>query len=438
MKKIITVFAILGLSSNAYSQAVFDLSNNRVNDTLKLKHGKIVTLEVQNVNKFASEVEIDTKIVSYVSVPSASFATLFGIEKKANEDSISDATKAMSAIVANKIKKNEIDNLKQSLEDLVKDCIIYNQAVSNLSSLQKIYSILIHISKIETFNNENVMSDAMKDYKIDELLKKAEIEEDKFEQTYEKAYLSYVKTLQLALKTESVDSSRIKKEAETIRSNYTRLDKGLDTLNLKTYELRKKLLLSDSYIARSIGRVANGDEVEFKVKVNKKDYEPFIFETKGGLKLDYSVGPILSFGKNAQNLVPYFDKKTDSTVTLQSRIPENRLNLGIGSFLHITGRNGKNARMGMLVGIGTELKDLTTIETNLAIGPTIVLGKQTNLISLSAGVNFNRVNRLKTDEYKIGNVYKKDAQSLDNTVEKVFKPSLFFSVTYILPKRKSS
>ena len=196
--------------------------------------------------------------------------------------------------------------------------------------------------------------------------------------------------------------------------------------------------MPSSYIAPSIGRVAKGDEVEFKVKINKKDYEPFVFDTKCGLKLDYSVGPIVSIGKNAQNLIPYFDKKTDSTVTLQTRIPENRVNLGMGSFLHVSGRNGRNARMGMLVGIGTELKDLTVIETNLAIGPTVILGKQSNLISLSAGVNFNKVNRLKTDEYKIGNVYKKDAQALDNTVEKVFKPSLFFSISYILPKRKTS
>ena len=224
MKKIITFFIILGLSSNAYSQAVFDLSNNRVNDTLRLKHGKTVTLEVQNVNRFASEVEIDTKIVSYVSAPSASVATLFGIEKKANEDSINDAARAMTAIIATKIKNKEFDELKQSLEDLVKDCNTYNQAVSHLSSLQKAYNILMNISKIEAYHNEKIMAEAMKDHKIDELLKKAEVEEEIFEETYEKAYSAYEKSKQLALQSRSADSSKIIKEAETIKSNYKRLE----------------------------------------------------------------------------------------------------------------------------------------------------------------------------------------------------------------------
>lgn len=442
MKKLLFLFFFLLVVEQINAQAIFDFNTKKTNDTLKLRHGLRASLDIQNINRFVHKAEINTTNVEYISVPSKSLSTLFGVAVDSAVASTEKAANNMSE--ANKNAKNaktvgpDLSEFKRIMDSLIDNCNAYLNAINDIESLQKVNNILIRISKDASNYNEEMMKSAMDANEVDRSLADAKLEEENFERFYKIARKSYQIALKEAKNADLKDTTLIKNEGKSIEISYQKLEKALDSLNLETTLLKQRLLDVNSYIIRSEGKTATGDEIEFSVKVDNEILPPFVYVTVGGIKIDYSVGPMISFGKNAQNEIPYFKKLTDSTETLETKFSENRASLGLASYLHISKRTANYARAGLLIGITTDLKDLTKIETNFAIGLTVILGKKTNLISLATGVNLNRVDRLNEKQFIKGSTYKKGSQALETTLDKVFKPSLFFSVSYILPKRKTS
>ena len=84
---------------------------------------------------------------------------------------------------------------------------------------------------------------------------------------------------------------------------------------------------------------------------------------------------------------------------------------------------GKSATPGLNLGTLQSLSDIgQTIAENFGV-------------EIEDGVSFLRVNRLKEGEFKVGNEYTTQDFDINNVVEKVYRPSLFISLSYSLTKR---
>ena len=157
----------------------------------------------------------------------------------------------------------------------------------------------------------------------------------------------------------------------------------------------------------------------------------FAIPTKGGLKVDFSVGPVISFGNCAKDEKYFLEETAPDMVTLRKRENNNWIVPGIAAMMHAYSRGSK---VGGMFGIGAGFQSDNKIEANLFFGGSIILGKREKLM-LSAGASILRVERLKDSEFVIDKEYNNTKIDLGNITEKVFKPSIFFSISYNLTNK---
>ncbi len=150
----------------------------------------------------------------------------------------------------------------------------------------------------------------------------------------------------------------------------------------------------------------------------------FDVPTRGGLKTDFSVGPVVSFGKNARDHKYY----KDSTGELQELKNKNEISPSLAALMHFYARSGKSTSYGGLFGIGVGFQSTSDVNASLFFGASIVMGKKQKIM-LNGGVSYLRVERLQSDQYKIGEGLPADTD-ISTVTEKVFKPSPFLSISY--------
>jgi hypothetical protein len=167
---------------------------------------------------------------------------------------------------------------------------------------------------------------------------------------------------------------------------------------------------------------------------------PVEIPVQGGIKLDFSVGPVISIGKKAKNEL-YFteaaglDNTKDDTVIFRQRNNNNAISPGIAAMIHAYRRSGRNFALGGMFGVGAGFKDSAKIDFSLFFGASLIMGKREKLM-LSAGISYLRVSRLKDIEFIPGNIYPAAKIDIGNITEKVFKPSFFFSISYNITNRQ--
>ncbi|MGV3465064.1 MAG: hypothetical protein ACO1OT_07210, partial [Heyndrickxia sp.] len=191
----------------------------------------------------------------------------------------------------------------------------------------------------------------------------------------------------------------------------------------------------------------DGDLVRFSVNIIPtpsktlgayKNPVVFNFEvpTKGGLKVDFSVGPIISFGKNARDEKFFLKEGVNKldTVILRQRDNNNAISPSIGALMHFYPRTGKYNGWGGLFGVGAGFQTIEDIDLSIFAGLSYVIGKKQKLM-LNTGVSYLRVDRLKDVEFVVDKEYSVNKIALANVTEKVFKPSFFLSISYNLSNR---
>jgi hypothetical protein len=190
----------------------------------------------------------------------------------------------------------------------------------------------------------------------------------------------------------------------------------------------------------------DGDFVFFNIKTTPaktNDLMPYEFgrtfpveiPIKGGLKVDFSVGPVFSFGDNARDEKFFFDPVgIDGTqVTLQQRKNNNAISPGIAAMMHFYRRSGKNMSVGGMFGVGAGFQSIEDANLSFYFGPSVVLGKREKLM-LNTGVSYLSVERLKNGQNTVGETYA-SSLSLNDVTEKVIKPSFFLGISYNLTNR---
>lgn len=191
---------------------------------------------------------------------------------------------------------------------------------------------------------------------------------------------------------------------------------------------------------------ADGDIVNYEVTITPSqtnslgpNRNPMTFDfdvpVRGGLKVDFSVGPVLSFGNGAKD-EKYFLETTDTQdiSVLRQRDNNNSINPGIGAFMHFYKRSGTNTSFGGLFGVGAGFQSVEDINLSFYTGVSLVMGKSQKIM-LNTGISFLNVERLKEEEFKVSNEYQTSNFDLGNITERVFKPSFFLSITYNLTNR---
>ncbi len=156
---------------------------------------------------------------------------------------------------------------------------------------------------------------------------------------------------------------------------------------------------------------------------------------EGGLKVDFSVGPAFSFGRNSRDENFFLeDAETEGNSILRKRDNNNVINPGIGAFMHFYKRNSKSTAVGGLFGVGAGFQDLADVNLSFYTGISLIMGKRERLM-LNAGLSFLNVERLKTGEFEVDEEYLIEEIDISDVTEKVFKTSVFLSLTYNLTNR---
>lgn len=431
MKKIFLIIFSL-LLFNVKAQIVYDYSNGKYDSTQTfIKYGESATLFIKNINMFRHQVNISGKNINYISSPPKELDTLFRLAKE-QEDTANKAGESMQ-----KLKTIASNEIKRELDSLLDSCRFYFKAIDKVNSAFLYYNQLHNITKLETDNRNVIISnlkqvDESSNYKIDF---------SDFKATYLKAYNSYEKTIEKA-KTAS-EKEKIEEASELIEISYYKLLNIYTSLFLEIENIRNKINNENSFIAKSFPIQAIGDEITYTVKIGKvgesMDNAPSFDKTvpiKGGIKTDFSVGPIFSFGKKIVDDVPILSRNVkDSTEKISLNTSNKKMKPGIATMMHITFRQMGSFSPALLFGIGAGFESLSTINTNFIFGFSGVLGRQTRKVFISAGYNFQQVDKLK-DKYSENSSYKNISTS--EVIEKVFRTAPFFSVSYSIGKKTSN
>lgn len=179
------------------------------------------------------------------------------------------------------------------------------------------------------------------------------------------------------------------------------------------------------------------DETKFKFTVtadgqlvcNKPNEDKFevTLRAKGGVKLDFSTGLFINFGKpefRGQDF--YYKPLSETTSSISTLDNKRKAILGIGALMHIYKRSPANFKLGFAVGASTT----TSFDVvNFHAGPSFIIGDK-DRFCITPGVTLREVKVLNSG-YEINTVY--DKNTLPEAVPTVTKFPIvgyFIAFTY--------
>jgi hypothetical protein len=202
--------------------------------------------------------------------------------------------------------------------------------------------------------------------------------------------------------------------------------------------LYRQAIRADTYIVQSKPVKLAGDEggdddrVEFNVKIDEDEYKD-VFDVHGGVKVDFSVGPVANFISDDK----YFFTR-DSTLRMQDKASLlSTITPSIASIMHVYPRSCRAIGFGGMFGIDANFKELTDINLGFLAGVSAVIRAGQQKVFVSTGVSFSKVSRLKKGQYPTDETsYKGKGIKIEDVNERVLRPSWFLSVSLSLTKRK--
>ena len=425
-----------------------------------VKWGDFTIFSIKNINKFLYKVEISGRVFELRTPVPTELQTLFRLSPSELQKN-TDNTNANNAVVQSTDVQSNIEKaftttpergpgdnpteFEKGLTELQTDFQKYTQNLKNFSSnlltLKQNRNLLIAIAQKDLSQID--ISD-----EVDKLNINVETSKTDYS-TLKQSFLLMNEKLAF-IKTKATTDPE-KASIDAIVSNLKNVDdlieeEGFLSLINDVDYLQGELKNPNNFIVNSPPVQMDGDIASFDVKItpsatrtlgpyrNPIEFK-FDVPAKGGLKVDFSVGPTLSFGKNAKDQLYYLEKTSNSDmVTLKGRNNNNNISPGIGAFMHAYPRSGKFTSIGGMFGIGAGFQNTSTTNFNIYFGLTGVLGK-TQRIMISSGVSYLRVERIKNDQFEEGIKYPVSEINIDNVTEKVYKPSFFFSISYNLTNR---
>lgn len=466
---------ISAVHAQAQPQVIYDFNKGEFvnNDYVEkgkpkaLQTGGFAILKIINVNTFRWKVEIDGRSINYVTPIPSELQTLFRLpdqtqEKKKIEKALNEAPEPVVAM--NELAKTvaniedptaEQADLIKKMKTLVQICNEYLALINKMAEIKFTRIQLINLSKQKWAKHEDMIE------KMPTRLSETGMKEsyNNFVLYYAKAEAAYKSALAAAKlvegkNTDSVSKAQAKGEREEIEdanekieNNYQAISEG-DLLKL----VEDIMVLQDAMDNPTYFEVTSppiqmeGDFVEFKIKTTPtrtNDLMPYEFgktfpveiPVKGGLKVDFSVGPVISFGSNARDDKYYLEPVPNTnSVTFLQRDNNNAISPGLAAMMHFYKRSGTNAAIGGLFGVGAGFQSVQDANISIYAGASAVLGKREKIM-LNMGVSYLSVSRLKNKEFVPGTQYDASKIDIGSITEKVFKPSFFLSISYNLTNK---
>lgn len=346
--------------------------------------------------------------------------------------------------------KREIKNFKEIVQSVLDKCEEFRDKTEKISQLILDMKIsqrrLIALSQEDLgfsdmaskVSNINISSTAIvgKEYREYMQLYK------ELEKLYGKAF---DKATQLLLQGKDMSEEEVKKEVKKALDEIETADKLIQDEDLLTLveqvsQLAEGLRNPKNFTVTAPPVQMDEDVANYEVTITPiqtNTFGPhltitnfgFDVPTRGGLKVDFSVGPVLGFGNESKDDSYFLD--TNSKLTKFEN--PNAISPSLAAMMHFYGRTGRPNAWSGLMGVSANIADVTKLDFNILLGLSYVLGKNEKVM-LNAGVIFNRVNRLKTNLYQENKEYPSDL-NLEEVVQKVFRPAAFFSVSYNLTRR---
>jgi hypothetical protein len=489
VKTLFKISILLLLCNPAKSQLVYDYSkaefvNNDAYDGQKKKvlparNGGFMWLKIININTFRCKVELEGNSVNYVTPVPSELQSIFRLNADNIDDKNivnalritkgasnlmqeeADQAKKNATIIAAKvppgpaalvglglIKKNTsdaADKLKEAMSKLAKACSSYVEIAKKVANIKFRRMQLIDLSKQKWKSHSQLKSNLPAQLSESQMKK----DYDLFTEYYATAYSLYTTAGNAADEAvkQNVPGSEATKEA--IAKAEEQIEEGRELFYQDNFIklisdvviLQTALEKEEYFAVESAPIQIDGDFVKLKAKIEPaqindplpydfvKDFQVEI-PVKGGLKVDFGVGPTVSFGASSKDEVYYFEPTSGDNGTLRQRPNNNVVSPAIGAFMAFGPRSGKEVRIGGLFGLGAGFQSSSNVNFNLYGGLSAVFGKRERIM-LGTGVGYLRVSRLKDKEFVVGTEY----PVISAVTEKVYKPSFFLTLTYNLTNR---
>lgn len=466
MKKKLFVAITLLSSLIFYSQESVTIDWQKIDKSIKDKKliepvyfGEFHTFRIDNINKFLYKVTIEGANIELETPVPTELQNLFRLKRD-------ELVETAGTEEAEEVKANAKDSEEQLKEGILnfksQKGIIKPVGIDN--DLDKF------IKKVESHTeNVNDATDEILELKVlrVELVNLA-LKDISFEEMENE-----IDDLDKQPKDPSKSLSELKKKFKELKKDYdvikkkakgalpTEIDEAFKELESVTNSLDKEALLlvysdvnflynelknKNNFTIVSPPVQANGDFVNYKVSIKPSKTNSlgayknpvtinFDVPVQGGLKVDFSVGPMFSFGNGSKDEKFYLeDSETDDYSILKERKNKNVISPGIGAMMHFYRRTGSTNSWGGLFGIGAGFQSIDDVDLSFYTGISLILGKEQKIM-INTGLSFLNVDRLKSDQFNIDDEYLTSGIELNEVTEKVFKSSFFLSVSYSLANR---
>jgi hypothetical protein len=467
MKRLFVVLLMLGIAFTSEAQLIYDFNkgefikgaNSSNGKVSSVKTGSFVTLKIININTFRYRVELEGNSVNYITPIPSELQKVFRLQAESFNDmnlvealglinAANDEMKVLKTTTANKLANKATDSnkkLNESMEALTKACEEYVEIAQRVANIKYTLMQLVSLSK-QKWSNYQEMNGRLPDLLSEEGMKK---DYQHFVKYYAEAHTLYKKAKAAAdADKENPEIGKAieekRKDIESaqylfLQDNFLKLIEDVTILQLAMDD-------KEYFEVQSAPIQVDGDYVAFKIKItpvqinNLAPFEiarefPVEIPASGGLKVDFSVGPAISFGSNSRSDNYYLESnKAKDSVFVRQRNNNNAISPGLAAMMHFGGRSGKDGRLAGMFGVGAGLQDAGKVNFSLYGGASFVWGKRERIM-LSAGISYLLVDRLKTDQFIKDGFYDAKNIKLEDITEKVFKPSFFISISYNLTNR---
>lgn len=502
LKKIIIVTAIITSAIDCIAQKPsefnwqsLDKSINAAKVALPVKIGEFTVFKINDINKFLFKVEIAGNVFELQTPIPTELQTLFKLTplqlaQRENENKVQEGAAAVDkeATKMKEVKKKvtasqlklenpEQEELLNKMNELIASCDTYYAKTTEIANevfkLKAFRNKLIVIAQLD--RSYAVINGMVEDLglpdivdikykytslkaiyaKVEDSYSQAKLQAEKLVETIEENSVNdTTENAKKNLKQAKFNLSKIEEASKGIEKAEDLIEEEallalVDEIDFLYNELRNK----NNFIVVSPPVQMDGDFVSYTVKITPSitktlgpNRSPMQFKfdipAKKGLKVDFGVGPAISFGNNAKD-DKYFLATIDAngrllgqdSVRLTKLKNNNAISPSIAAMMHIYARSGKLTSWGGSFGVGAGFQNTNDINLSLYTGLCVVFGKREKIM-LSGGVSWLKIERRKEDRYlATGDRFKASDINLSEATEKVFKPSLFLGITYSLTNK---
>lgn len=436
MKNFLTLLLVCSLTEIRAQVITYDYHLRKHTPEINaVQHGSMISYRIVNINPFAEKVTINGKAVSMTTDVPAQLAALFSIKAEAAKELKNTGDQVAKM---NDVQKSAAAGtpLKEKTKELVESCNAYYREAQKIDDVLDVQERLMAAMADKRFYNEQAMRQALTSRGIDTAsIAQLRTNYTAFRAAYNNVYYQYGAAAKAANDASDKDKeARIASAQEQVENDFGALKKQYEKTLTSVDDLFAKATNPDSYVVMSLplklsGTAGDADEVDFRIEIGEEGFTD-TFNAQGGLKVDYSVGPVFNFITNDQ----YF---FDVTNTLRQRTRPGLLNTitpSVAAMMHVYRRSCTNLAIGGMFGINATFNELTDINLGFLAGASAVLGRSQKVI-VSTGVSYANVNRLKEGQYSIGTRYD-PAPNIADVTERTLRPSWFVAVSLALAKRR--